>query len=65
MYFLKFGLTIIYMALFNFSKINGNNNDVKQDIKHGDGCSWKLWQIIVGIATIIAAIIAVITFVLQ
>lgn len=53
------------MALFNFSKINGNNNDVQQDIKHGDGCSWKVWQIIVGLATIIAAIIAVLTFILQ
>ena len=48
------------MALFNFSKIEGNNNDVQQDIKHGDGCSMKLWQIIVGIATIIGAIAAVV-----
>lgn len=50
----------INMALFNFSKIEGNNNDVQQDIKHGDGCSMKLWQIIVGIATIIGAIAAVV-----
>ena len=53
------------MALFNFSKIAGNNNDVQQDIKHGDGCSWKVWQIIVGLATIIGAIITVLTFILQ
>ena len=53
------------MAFFNFSKIRANNNDVKQDIKQGDGCSWKIWQIIVGLATIIATIIAIITFINQ
>ena len=53
------------MALFNFSKIKGNNNDVQQDIKQGYGCSWKIWQIIVGLATIIATIIAIITFINQ
>ncbi len=48
------------MAIFNFSKINGNDNNVQQDVNHTDGCSWKFWQIIVGLATIISAIAAVV-----
>ena len=53
------------MAFFNISKINGNNNDVQQDVNHGDGCSWRLWQIIVGLATIIGAIAAIVSLLIK
>lgn len=53
------------MALFNFSKINGNSNEVHQDNKTDGGCTWKLWQIIVGCATIIGAIVGVIALILD
>lgn len=48
------------MALLNFSKINGNSNEVHQDNKSDGGCTWKLWQIIVGVATIICAVAGII-----
>lgn len=53
------------MAFFNFSKINGNDNEVHQDINSDEGYTWKLWQIIVGIATIAGAIAAIIALILH
>lgn len=53
------------MFFFNISKINGNNNDVQQDVNPGDECSWSLWQIIVGLATIIGAIAAVVALLIK
>ena len=48
------------MALFNFSKIEGNDNEVQQDVNKGDGFFMKLLQIIGFVATLIGAIVGVI-----
>lgn len=53
------------MALFNITNVKGNDNEIQQEVNHGDGCTWKLWQIIVGIATIVGAIATVLALIFQ
>ena len=55
--------TLLNMALFNYSKIEGNDNEVQQDVNKGDGFFMKLLQIIGIVATLIGAIVGVIALI--
>ena len=59
----KFLPKYCYMALFNFSKIEGNDNEVQQGVNKGDGFFMKLLQIIGFVATLIGAIVGVIALI--
>jgi hypothetical protein len=51
------------MSLVNFSNIEGNDNEVQQDVNKGDGCFMNLLQIIGIVATIIGTIVGIIALI--